>query len=391
MQALARRDRDRRPRRARRSSRPTRSGPSSPSAPTAAPAAAARSSRTCFAEAARERAGEADLVIANHALYFARRRLRGGGRAARARRGRLRRGAPARGVGRVLARRPRLARRRCARLALDVERACREAQTPLPGAALDRVERAGERLLRAVAPPSRTAARCARCRPSRRSSCVDALGDLATALQGQGEDLDALARRALGAAGAGRGVPRAGGARARRLGGARRARVGAGRRLRASCASGSGTTARRRSSSRRRSTTGEDATFVRRRLGLDDAREAVVGSPYDFARAGAALPAARDARPARARASLERAAEEIVALLALSRGPRARAHVELPRARRVSRARARAASRTTCSSRARRRASGCSSASATRSTRCCSRRRRSGRASTSRASRCRCS
>src|ERR671935_628178 len=33
---------------------------------------------TCFAEAARERAGEAELVIANHALYFADVALRGG-------------------------------------------------------------------------------------------------------------------------------------------------------------------------------------------------------------------------------------------------------------------------------------------------------------------------
>ena len=54
-----------------RSSRRRRSGPSSRSAPTAAPAGAARCSRRCFAEAARARAAEAELVIANHALYFA--------------------------------------------------------------------------------------------------------------------------------------------------------------------------------------------------------------------------------------------------------------------------------------------------------------------------------
>ena len=66
---------------------------------------------SCFAEGARERAGEAELVIANHALYFAdvgrarEERRRGG--AARPRRGRVRRGAPARGVGRDLARRAR--------------------------------------------------------------------------------------------------------------------------------------------------------------------------------------------------------------------------------------------------------------------------------------------
>ena len=69
--AVARRDGDRRPRGARRSSRRRRSGPSCRSAPTGAPAAAVRSSRRCFAEAARERAAHADLVIVNHALYFA--------------------------------------------------------------------------------------------------------------------------------------------------------------------------------------------------------------------------------------------------------------------------------------------------------------------------------
>src|SRR4051794_18208827 len=113
---------------------------------------------TCFAEAARDRAGEAELVIANHALYFADVALRGGGddgprvlpqhdavvfdeahrleeSAAQWLGGRVAAGSIRRFVG-------------------DVDRACREAEVPVPAAAVDRVERAAERLLRAVAPAS---------------------------------------------------------------------------------------------------------------------------------------------------------------------------------------------------------------------------------------------
>ena len=54
-----------------RSSRRRRCGPSSPSAPTAAPGRRCPLLSACFAEAARARAAEAELVIANHALYFA--------------------------------------------------------------------------------------------------------------------------------------------------------------------------------------------------------------------------------------------------------------------------------------------------------------------------------
>jgi len=96
--------------------------------------------------------------------------------------------------------------------------------------AIERALRSGESLLRAVAPPSgRKRLRETPAEPA--LVLVDALNDLADALSGQGEDLDALSRRALGVTGSGRGLPRAELARARRLGGARRARVGAGRRL----------------------------------------------------------------------------------------------------------------------------------------------------------------
>ena len=58
---------------------------------------------------------------------------------------------------------------------------------------------------------------------------------------------------------------------------------------------------------------------MRRRLGLADASEAVVGSPYDFADQ-ALLYLPRSMPDPRSDAFLERAAEEIVALLALSEG-----------------------------------------------------------------------
>ena len=66
-------------------------------------------------------------------------------------------------------------------------------------------------------------------------------------------------------------------------------------------------------------TTGEDARFVRRRLGLDHAREVIVGSPYDFAEQ-ALLYVPRAMPDPRSDDFLARAADEIVALLALSEG-----------------------------------------------------------------------
>ena len=66
-------------------------------------------------------------------------------------------------------------------------------------------------------------------------------------------------------------------------------------------------------------TAGEDARFVRRRLGLDRAREAVVGSPYDFGEQ--ALLYLPQAMPdPRSDEFIGRAAEEIVSLLSLSEG-----------------------------------------------------------------------
>src|SRR5712692_3621869 len=156
---------------------------------------------TCFSEAARERASHADLVIANHALYFAdlglRERRDGVGvlpdhdvvvfdeahrleeTAATWLGGRVS------GLG-------------LHRLARDVDRACREASVPAPARALDRVEGAGADLFDAVCPASGRL----RLRQPPVAVCrmlADRLSELASALAGENDELDALAARALGA------------------------------------------------------------------------------------------------------------------------------------------------------------------------------------------------
>jgi ATP-dependent DNA helicase DinG len=149
---------------------------------------------TCFTEAARDRASSADLVIANHALYFA--DLAAGGGVLPEHDAvvfdeahRLEESAASWLGGGV-------SRAGLRRLALDVERACRERRETLPQRALDQIERSGERLLAAVAPPSGRR----RLRQTPREEAVllgEALGALAMELQGSGEELDALARRSL--------------------------------------------------------------------------------------------------------------------------------------------------------------------------------------------------
>ena len=112
---------------------------------------------TCFSEAARERASHADLVIVNHALYFAdlgvRERREGTGvlpehdAVVFDEAHRLEETAATWLGGRVSA-------AGLHRLARDVERACREANVPAPARALDRVERAGADLFDDVCPAS---------------------------------------------------------------------------------------------------------------------------------------------------------------------------------------------------------------------------------------------
>ncbi len=328
---------------------------------------------TCFAEAARDRAAEADLVVANHALYFA--HLASGGGVLPEHDAvifdeahRLEESAASWLGGRV-------SRAGLRRLAADVERASREGAKPAPARQLDRIERCGDRLLRAVAPAS---GRKRLRQPPVESALllIDALGDLAEVLQGEGEAFDALARRAVVTAGQVEAClepdelervvwsePDALAWAPVDVSGELRERLWE-----------EGPTAVLVSATL---TTGEDATFVRRRLGLDHAREAVVGSPYDFReQALLYVPRAR-----RRRSSLCSASRKGVP--SCSRPATARS---TPTASSCA-----AAYRTRCSSRAKRRANVCSSGSAPRSTPSCSPPRPSGRASTCPASRSRCS
>jgi ATP-dependent DNA helicase DinG len=269
----------------------------------------------CFSEAARERAAEADLVIVNHALYFA--HLAAGGGVLPEHDAvvfdeahRLEESAASWLGGRV-------SRAGLRRLALDVERACRDAQQPLPARALDRVERAGDRLLRAVAPPS---GRRRLREPPREpvELLAAALGDLASEVAGVGEELDGLGRRALAVADEARACLDA--EAQNRVAWAEPdavawAPVDVSEELHDRLW-GEGPTAILVSATL---TTGDDATFVRRRLGLAEAREVVVGSPYDFAEQ-ALLYVPRAMPDPRSDAFTQRAAEEIISLLTLSEG-----------------------------------------------------------------------
>jgi ATP-dependent DNA helicase DinG len=274
---------------------------------------------TCFAEAARDAAGEAELVIANHALYFADLALRGDDAPGVLpehdavvfdEAHRLEESAASWLGGRVSAGGIR-------RFLGDVERACREAELPAPASATDRVERAVDRLLRTVTPPS--GRRRLREPPVELGLVlVDALASLDAALKGQGEDLDALAKRALRLAHdveccldtAGGEIvvwaePDA----------VAWAPVDVSDELRR-LLWGAGPTAILVSATLQ---TAGGFAFPRRRLGLDEARELAVGSPYDFGEQ-ALLYLPRHLPDPRAPEALERIAEEVVALTALSRG-----------------------------------------------------------------------
>ena len=275
---------------------------------------------TCFAEAARARAGQAELVIGNHALYFA--DLAAGGGVLPDHDAvifdeahRLEETAATWLGGRV-------SRAGLRRLAADVERGCREASEPAPGRSLDRVERSGDRLLSTVAPPS--GRRRLREPPADQLLVlIDALAGLAAELQGRGEELDALSRRTLTVAAQAEACLEPG--PLDRVVWAERdaiawAPVDVSHELRQRLWA-DGPTAILVSATL---TTGEDARFVRSRLGLEQAREQVVGSPYDY-REQALLYVPRtmpDPRSDNSSADgfTERAAEEVVSLLGLSEG-----------------------------------------------------------------------
>jgi ATP-dependent DNA helicase DinG len=161
---------------------------------------------SCFAEAARDRAAEAELVIANHALYFAdlalRTRSQGPGilpahdAVVFDEAHRLEDAAASWFGGRVS-----LATLR--QLARDVERACREEESTLPARALGEIDRAGSELIAAVDPGAgrrRLTAAEAEAALGPAGLLAAALGQLAEALAGSGEEADALARRSLAVA-----------------------------------------------------------------------------------------------------------------------------------------------------------------------------------------------
>jgi ATP-dependent DNA helicase DinG len=276
---------------------------------------------SCFAEAARDAAADAELVIANHALYFADVALRSGGDDGPRvlpphdavffdEAHRLEESAATWLGGRVSSAGLR-------RFLGDVDRTCREAEVPAPAGAMDRVERAADRLLRAVAPAS--GRRRLRQAPLELGLVlVDALASLEHALQGQGEELDALARRSLRLAHDVESCLETDDldvvvwAEPDALAWAPVDVADDLRRLLWS----EGPTAILVSATLQ---TAGGFAFPRRRLGLDEPRELAVGSPYDYGEQ-ALLYVPRHLPDPRAPEALERVAEEVVALTALSRG-----------------------------------------------------------------------
>jgi ATP-dependent DNA helicase DinG len=274
----------------------------------------------CFSEAARELASHADLVIVNHALYFADLAVR----------------ERADGVG-VLPQHDavvfdeahrledvastwlggRFSNALLGRLARDLERTCREADAPFPARALDRAERAAAALFRQVCPQvGRVRLREPPLEHGLRLR--DRLLELAEACSGRTEELDAIVGRAAGHAADVEAC----------LEPDERGRVSwaepdavAWAPVDVSRALGerlwdAGPTAVLVSATL---TVGGGFGFVRARLGLREAREVCVGSPFDFARQTllylpAGLPGPREP------AALERVAEETGELCRVSGG-----------------------------------------------------------------------
>jgi ATP-dependent DNA helicase DinG len=275
---------------------------------------------SCFTEAARERASHAELVIANHALYFADLGLRSRTDSPAVlpehdavifdEAHRLEESAATWLGGRISA--PVIHR-----LLRDVDRACREGAVPVPARAVDRVEGAGLRLLGAVAPTSGRR-RLREVPPELAETLRLRLTELAAALTGKKDEVDAVAVRALrlagdveaclGADGDNRVVWSepdllawapidVGGALEELLWDAGPTSVLVSATL----------------------TVGGRFDFVRERLGLAEAHELEVGSPYDF-REQALFYLPGHLPDPRADDAPDRVVEEVVALCRLSAG-----------------------------------------------------------------------
>ena len=276
---------------------------------------------TCFSERARARAQEAELVVANHALYFADLALRamtGDGAGVLPEHDavifdeahRLEESAAAWFGGRVS-----LGGLR--QLLRDVERACREAEIAMPARALDAIDRRGEELRSGLDPGRgrrRLTAADVEAAANPAASLAAALVQLAEALHGGGEDLDLLARRAVGAVddlGACLAVEDEDSVSWAEQGALAWAPVDISDTLREILWE-------RDVVSILVSATLEPR-FLRRRIGLDEAREVSLPSPYDY-REQALLYVPRAFPEPRSAGYDARIAEEVVLLCRLSEG-----------------------------------------------------------------------
>jgi ATP-dependent DNA helicase DinG len=274
----------------------------------------------CFSELARERAGEAELVIANHALYFADLAVRGRSDGPGVlpeheavvfdEAHRLEEAAAGWFGGRVSLTGLR-------QLLRDVERAYREAGGTLPARTLARVDRSAEGLLGGL-DPGRGRRRLteadveAALEPA--SELSDSLVQLAAGLKGAGEDEDALARRSLGTVedlDACLSVTDENTVSWAEQGALVWAPVDVSDLLRERLW-GRPATAVLISATL-------EARFLRRRLGIDEAREVALASPFDF-REQALVYVPRHFPEPRSPGYYERLADEVVSLCRLSEG-----------------------------------------------------------------------
>ena len=275
---------------------------------------------SCFTEAARERASHAELVIANHPLYFADLGLRSRTDSPAVlpehdavvfdEAHRLEESAATWLGGRISG--PVIHR-----LLRDVDRACREAAVPVPARAVDRVEGAGLRLLGAVA-PSVGRRRLREIPPDPAEDLRVRLTELAAALTGKQDEVDAVAVRAQRLAADVEACLEADGEN--RVVWAEPdllawAPIDVGGAL-AELLWDTGPTSVLVSATL---TVGGEFAFVRERLGLAEAHELAVGSPYDF-REQALLYLPQHLPDPRADGALDRVVEEVVALCRLSAG-----------------------------------------------------------------------
>jgi ATP-dependent DNA helicase DinG len=275
---------------------------------------------TCFSELARERAGEAELVIANHALYFAdlavRRRSDGPGvlpehdAVVFDEAHRLEETAAGWFGGRVS-----LAGLR--QLLRDVERALRETGSLLPTRALAQIDRSGEELVGGL-DPGRGRRRLteaeveAALEPA--SELAEALVQLAASLKGAGEDEEGLARRSLALVedlDACLSVADENSVSWAEAGALAWAPVDVSDHLREALWERPVTAVLVSATL--------EARFLRRRLGIDEAREVALESPFDFREQALVYVPHRFPEP-RASGYYERLADEVVSLCRLSAG-----------------------------------------------------------------------